>query len=195
MSLEQLLHQVRACQVCHQELPLGAKPILQASQNSKILIAGQAPGKITHHKGRPFDDPSGKRLRNWLGVDEASFYDANNFAILPMGFCFPGGFEGNMGKRGDKPPPQICASLWQASLLNQLPNIELTLVLGQYAMAYHLGSHLSLTQGVENWRDYWPQKVILPHPSPRNNIWLKKNPFFEAEVLPVLKAKISSILR
>lgn len=194
MPLEPLLEQIRACQTCHQTLPLEAKPILQASKKSKILIAGQAPGRITHYKGRPFDDPSGKRLRAWLGVTEESFYDPEHFAIVPMGFCFPGSFDGQ-SKRGDKPPQAMCAQLWRQPLLEQLVNIELTLILGKYAMAYHLDTQIPLTQAVENWQDYWPDKMVIPHPSPRNNIWLKKNPSFETEQVPLLKAKVTSILK
>ncbi len=190
----QLIEQVNACQLCHQQLPLGAKPILQANTRSKILIAGQAPGRITHQKGRPFDDPSGQRLRTWLGVNDKSFYDPDKFAILPMGFCFPGSYDNESNKRGDKPPLAICASQWREALLKQLESIELTLILGKYATAYHLGKQIPLTQAVKSWQEYWPNQLVLPHPSPRNNIWLKRNPYFEAEIVPMLQARVAQIL-
>lgn len=186
-----LLEQVSKCVICEPDLPLGARPVIQASKQSKILIAGQAPGIKVHQSGIPFDDASGTRLRQWLGVDSTTFYDANQFAILPMGFCFPG-----KGKSGDLPPRKECANTWRAKLLAELPNIQLTIVLGKYAQAYHLPNtkHLPLTELVKSWRDYWPNHLPLPHPSPRNNIWLKKNPWFEQQVLPELADRITGIL-
>ncbi|GAM70428.1 hypothetical protein JCM19236_566 [Vibrio sp. JCM 19236] len=139
-----------------------------------------------HDTGIPFNDPSGDRLREWMGVSKEMFYDEKQIALLPMGFCFPG-----TGKSGDLPPRPECAQRWREQLLAQLPNIELTLVLGKYAQSYHFGkSKRSLTELVVGWQDYWPNKVPLPHPSPRNNIWLKRNPWFEKELIPQLQARL-----
>ncbi|MEO9467555.1 uracil-DNA glycosylase family protein [Parasphingorhabdus sp.] len=188
-SLDDLLQDVRSCSICS-GLPLGPSPLLQASKNSRILIAGQAPGSKTHAKGRPFDDPSGKRLRKWLGVTEEQFYDPDLFAIIPMGFCFPG-----TGKGGDLPPRPECAPQWRQPLLDRLPNLELTLILGQYAMDWHLGDTKSrtLTRTVERWQEFWPGILPLPHPSPRNIRWFKANPWFEADVVPILQARIAEL--
>ena len=164
---------------------------MQISGKSRILIAGQAPGKKVHETGVPFDDASGDRLREWLGVSRGSFYDPDKFAILPMGFCFPG-----TGKSGDLPPRPECAEKWRAAILSSLCNIQLTLVIGQYAMAYHLPTEKGrLTDIVANWEKFWPDTIPLPHPSPRNNIWLKRNPWFQNDVLPVLKVRVSDVLR
>ncbi|MPY21422.1 uracil-DNA glycosylase family protein [Shewanella psychropiezotolerans] len=195
----QLKAKISACNLCQAELPLPAKPIIQISQNAKILIAGQAPGIKAHEKGAPFHDPSGKRLRDWLGVTEEQFYDANLFAIVPMGFCFPGTIIRNGKKSGDKPPMPLCAPIWRQTLFEELAHIELTIILGQYAIDYHLNSKqgknkLSVTQAVMNWQEYWPASIALPHPSPRNNIWLKRHPEFEAEVIPRLRNKVKDIL-
>jgi len=181
---------VRTCTLC-EGLALGPKPILQLNPNAKILIAGQAPGRKTHHKGIPFDDPSGDRLRDWMGIDREVFYDESRIAILPMAFCYPG-----TGKSGDLPPPAQCAERWRAELLSLLPNIELILVIGQYALDWHLGSraHLTVTETVSHWQDYWPELLPMPHPSPRNNRWLKTNPWFAREVLPVLKRQVITLL-
>ncbi|WP_017443991.1 uracil-DNA glycosylase family protein [Gayadomonas joobiniege] len=186
-----LLNRVHQCTICEPQLPLGARPVLQCHQEAKILIAGQAPGLKVHQTGRPFNDASGKRLRTWLGVTEQSFYNAKHFAILPMGFCYPG-----KGKSGDLPPRKECAPAWRAELLAAMPNIKLTIVLGKYAQAYHLpcSKHLPLTELVKAWQDYWPNYLPLPHPSPRNNIWLKKNPWFGQEVVPELAARIDALL-
>ena len=165
--------------------------MLQCSASAKILIAGQAPGSKVHATGVPFDDPSGDRLREWMGISRDSFYDADKIAILPMGFCYPG-----TGKSGDLPPRPECAIQWRASLLGQIKQIELTLVMGQYAQQYHFGSgSSSLTELVKSWQDYWPAMIPLPHPSPRNNRWLKTNPWFENEVLPELKTRIKQVLK
>lgn len=186
-ALATLLNDVRSCEIC-QGLPLGPKPLLQAGRGAKILIAGQAPGSKTHEKGRPFDDLSGKRLRQWLGVSEDEFYDPDLFAIIPMGFCFPG-----TGKGGDLPPRPECAPQWRQSLLDQLPNLELTLVLGQYALDWHLGDDKSktLTATVLRWPEFWPEVLPLPHPSPRNIRWFKANPWFEQDVIPVLQERVA----
>lgn len=185
-----VLKRVRACTLCS-DLALGPKPIVQLNPSAKILIAGQAPGRKTHHKGIPFDDPSGERLRDWMGIDRNTFYNESVIAILPMAFCYPG-----TGKSGDLPPPSQCAEQWRTQLLALLPNIELTLIIGQYALDWHLGNrqHRTLTETVSQWQDYWPELLPMPHPSPRNNRWLKNNPWFSDKVLPELKAKVASVL-
>jgi len=186
-----LLERVRLCRLCEPELPLGARPVLQCAPNARILIAGQAPGSKVHASRIPFDDASGEHLRQWLGVDRRQFYDPALFAILPMGFCYPG-----TGKWGDLPPRAECAAAWRRQLLDRLAHIELTLVLGQYAQQWHLDSRkLSLTERVKDWRTGWPEMLPLPHPSPRNNRWLRQNPWFESEVLPELQARVSRLLQ
>lgn len=185
-----LLQRIRQCTLCASELPLPPKPILQVDRAARILIAAQAPGRLAHEAGRPFDDPSGDRLRRWLGVSRAQFYDARLFALVPMGFCFPGSRAG-----GDLPPRPECAPAWRQELLAYLPNIELTLVIGQYSQAYHLPhSEKTLTERVRNWRKYWPQQLPLPHPSGRNNRWLKSHPWFEQEVIPCLQDRVKAIV-
>lgn len=189
-SILALKENVKQCDLCSVSLPLGPKPIIQLASGSKILIAGQAPGKKAHEKGLPFDDASGDRLRTWLGVSKAEFYDEAQFAILPMGFCYPGKV-----KTGDLPPLPECAVKWRTNLLEALSGIQLTIVLGQYAMAYHLPEERSgVTQAVIHWKQYWPNTIPLPHSSPRNNIWLKRHPWFEEEVLPSLKSRVRDIL-
>lgn len=185
-----LLKSVRACTLC-EGLPLGPKPILQGSPQSKILIVGQAPGRITHAKGIPFDDPSGVRLRDWMGIDSETFYDESQIAILPMGFCYPG-----TGTGGDLPPRPECAVAWRDQLLAKLKGVELTLIIGKYAMDWHLGSDQgrTLTATVENWEHYLPEVLPMPHPSPRNMRWMSKNAWFAVEVLPVLKQRIADLL-
>lgn len=184
-----LLQQVRSCNSCDQ-LALGPKPIVQLNPSAKILIAGQAPGRITHAKGIPFDDPSGNRLRDWMGLSREQFYDDSIVAILPMAFCYPG-----TGKSGDLPPPQNCAQQWRNQLLEQMPNIQLTLIIGQYALDWHLETKSrTLTETVQQWQQHWPQRLPMPHPSPRNNRWLKNNPWFSSEVLPELRQRVKSLL-
>lgn len=171
-------------------LPLGPRPVLQLHPKAKILIVGQAPGRKVHASGVPFDDASGNRLREWLGVTRAVFYDPQRVAFLPMGFCFPGS-----GRSGDLPPRPECATTWRKKLLGQLCHLELTVALGQYAQAYHFGgTGLSLTELVKSWRNHWPRLVPLPHPSPRNNLWLRRNPWFETELLPPLRNRVAEIL-
>ncbi|MEP2990427.1 MAG: uracil-DNA glycosylase family protein [Parasphingorhabdus sp.] len=189
-KLERLLTNVRTCTIC-EKLPLGPRPLLQAGEGAKILIAGQAPGSKTHEKGRPFDDASGKRLRQWLGVTEEQFYNPDMFAIIPMGFCFPG-----TGKGGDLPPRPECAPQWREPLLQALPNLKLTLVLGQYALNWHLGDAKSktLTDTVKRWEEFWPDHLPLPHPSPRNIRWFKANPWFEEEVIPVMQERVAGLI-
>jgi len=189
-SFKPLLAEVRACTICEANLPLGPRPVLQLHPDARILIAGQAPGRKVHESGVPFDDASGTRLREWLGVTREVFYDPEQIAILPMGFCFPGS-----GKSGDLPPRPECVPAWRKQLLEQLGQLEITLVLGTYAQAYHFGkSSVSLTELVKSWRTYWPNVVPLPHPSPRNNPWLRRNPWFDAELLPTLQKRVSDVL-
>ena len=189
-SITTLLREVRACELCSETLPLGPRPVLQCGPRARILIAGQAPGRRVHESGVPFDDPSGDRLREWMAVTRSTFYDPNCFAILPMGFCYPGS-----SNSGDLPPRPECAPAWRTRLLAQMQRIELTLVLGNYAHRYHFpGDRGSLTQRVANWRQLGPDVMPLPHPSPRNNRWLKQNPWFAAELLPALQIRIQQIL-
>jgi uracil-DNA glycosylase len=176
--------------LCAGHLPLGPHPVVQVYPSARILIAAQAPGRKVHETGLPFNDASGDRLRNWLGISREVFYDNRQIAILPMGFCFPG-----TGKTGDLPPRLECAPAWRSALLRHLKKLQLTLVIGQYAQAYHLENECaSVTEVVQAWRKYWPHTVPLPHPSPRNNLWLKLNPWFEAEVLPALRARVAEVL-
>jgi uracil-DNA glycosylase len=177
--------------LCIPYLPLGARPVFQVHPKARILIAGQAPGRKVHETGIPFNDPSGQRLREWMGIGAEIFYNPEIISILPMGFCYPG-----TGKSGDLPPRPECADQWRKQLLNQMPDIKLTLVIGQYAQQWHLGESKksNLTKTVEAWEEYWPDVLPLPHPSPRNNLWLKKNSWFENEVTPALMRKISQIL-
>jgi len=186
-----LLDEVRACTRCAENLPYEPKPILQIDPQAKILIVGQAPGRKAHESGIPFDDASGDRLRDWMGISRELFYDPKYVAILPIGFCFPG-----TGKSGDLPPRPECAPAWRDQLLSHLQDIELTLVIGQYAQNYHLhDKQSSLTETVRAWKTYWPKIVPLPHPSPRNNIWLRRNPWFETELLPSLQQRVSEVLK
>lgn len=189
--LRSLLKDVRACTICARHLPLGPRPVLQIDAKARILVAGQAPGRKVHESGVPFDDASGERLRDWMGVDRETVYDARIVAILPMGFCYPG-----MGNSGDLPPRPECAPQWRARVLAAMPRIELTLVIGQYAQDWHLhpAPGTTLTQTVKAWRDHWPGILPLPHPSPRNNIWIKSNPWFTAEVVPALRGAVRRIL-
>ena len=185
-----LIASVSACRVCEQHLPLGPRPVIQFDPHAKILIAGQAPGKRVHESGVPFDDPSGDRLRDWLGVSRDTFYDATKIAILPMGFCYPG-----TGKSGDLPPRKECAPTWRRQLLSALEQLKLTLVIGQYAQKWHLPeTRKNLTETVHAWREFGPDIMPLPHPSPRNNIWMKKNPWFEDTLLPELRAGVRRAL-
>jgi len=189
-----LIEDIRQCTLCEAELPLGARPILQGAKLSRILIAGQAPGRITHQKGIPFDDPSGNRLREWLGVDRETFFDEKLFAIVPMGFCFPGS-----GKGGDSAPLPRCAETWRAKLLKELNQAQLTLVIGKYALDWHLGKPGTVTDIVTDivtdWREAKQGILPLPHPSPRNNRWLKLNPWFELELVPELQRRVKLILK
>ena len=190
MNESELLQQVRACAICAAHLPLGPRPVLQWRSTAKILIAGQAPGRKVHESGIPFADASGDRLRFWTGLTIEQFYDPELVAILPMGFCYPG-----TGASGDLPPRPECAPAWRASLLTPMADLKLTLVIGQYAQAFHYPeSARSLTDLVAAWRELWPTTIPLPHPSPRNNLWLRRNPWFETDVLPALQKRIQEIL-
>lgn len=185
-----LCRDIAACRICAEHLPLRPRPVLQFDPRARILLAGQAPGRKVHASGIPFDDASGERLRAWLGLSREQFYDAGLLAILPMGFCYPG-----TGKSGDLPPRRECAATWRKPLLQHLQHLQLTLVIGQYAQAWHLPeAPRTLTETVRHWRDWWPTLVPLPHPSPRNQRWLRQNPWFEQELLPVLRERIAELL-
>jgi len=185
-----LVRTVRGCTLCADQLENGVRPVLQADPAARILIAGQAPGARVHASGIPFDDPSGDRLRDWMGIDRDTFYNESIIALLPMAFCYPG-----KGKSGDLPPPRICAETWREQLLAALPAIQLTLAIGQYAQAWHLPNrHTTLTETVRNQAAYDPALLPLPHPSPRNNIWLKKNPWFESDIIPELRRRVTKAL-
>ncbi len=189
--LTELLATVRACRVCADELPLGPRPILQADETARILLVGQAPGRRVHQSGIPWDDLSGARLRKWMAVSEEVFYDASRIAIIPMGYCYPG-----TGPHGDLPPRRECAELWLKRLLEELPHIELTLLIGAYAQRHFLNhtGQQTLTETVEKWKTYAPRYFPLPHPSPRNQAWFKKHPWFEQQLLPALRQQISDLL-
>jgi uracil-DNA glycosylase len=190
-AVTSLLAEVRGCTLCAEHLPLGPRPVLQLHPAARILIAAQAPGRKVHETGLPFNDASGDRLRHWLGLTREQFYDPELIAILPMGLCYPG-----KGKSGDLPPRPECAPRWRAPLLQTLQQLRLTLVIGQYALAYHLPEERSgLTQAVENWRRYWPELVPLPHPSPTNNGWLARNRWFERDLVPAVRARVAEVLR
>ena len=185
-----LLDEVRACTLCAAHLPHEPRPVVQLHSDARILIVGQAPGRRVHASGIPFDDPSGERLRDWLDITPEIFYDPHKIALLPMGFCYPG-----TGKSGDLPPRPECAPAWREKLLAHLPNLQLTLVIGQYAIAYHLpDAKKSVTETVQRWRDHWPSIIPLPHPSPRNNIWLRRNPWFDEDIVPTLRSRITEML-
>ena len=189
-GLKTLLKEIKDCRLCEEHLD--PRPVVRANAQSSILIAGQAPGRKVHATGIPFNDPSGVRLRDWMGIDEKIFYHEKKIALLPMGFCYPG-----TGTSGDLPPRPECAEAWRESLMARLPKIRLTLLIGQYAQKYHLGAQQkkTLTETVRAWRDYWKDGLIpLPHPSPRNNIWLRKNAWFEKDVLPSLKSRVQTLI-
>ena len=189
-ALATLLAVVRACGRCAAELPHGPRPVLQMHGSARILIAAQAPGRKVHASGIPFDDASGDRLRAWLGLSRDLFYDATRVAIVPMGFCYPG-----KGASGDRPPRSECAPAWRGALLAHLKTLRLTLVIGRYAQAYHLpAAAASLTETVRAWRTNETDTIALPHPSPRNNGWLKHNPWFERELVPALQGRVAAAL-
>ncbi len=191
-TLSSLLREIQGCRICAPHLPHTPRPVLQASTSATLCIVGQAPGTRVHQTGIPFNDPSGDRLRSWMAVDRETFYDARRIAIVPMGFCFPG----LNAKGADLPPRKECASTWRQRLFEQLPNIQLTLVVGAYAQKWHLNKNArkSLTATVAAWREFLPAYLPLPHPSWRNNVWLKRNPWFESDVLPELRSRVEIIL-
>lgn len=192
MSLKPLLREVRACRICEAKLPLGPRPVVQLASTARLLIVGQAPGSKVHRSGIPWDDASGDRLRDWLGMDRSIFFDEAKVAILPMGFCYPGaGVNG-----GDNPPRPECAPFWHQRLLKQVPDIRLTLLVGQYAQRYYLASRRkdSMTETVQAFSEYAPQFFPLPHPSWRSAIWMKKHSWFEAAVIPELRKAVGKLI-
>lgn len=190
-KLPLLLSEIRACRLCEAHLPYGPRPVVQAGASARLLIVGQAPGKRVHETGIPWNDPSGDRLREWLNLPRDVFYDANQVAIMPTGFCYPG-----KGKSGDLPPRPECAPAWHARLLAAMPDLQLTLLIGRYAQEYYLrqNNKATLTATVAAYREYLPAYFPLPHPSPRNQFWWKTNDWFEREVLPELRRRVSTIL-
>ncbi len=191
-TLATVLAEARACTLCAAHLPLGPRPVLRAGPGARLLIIGQAPGTRVHDSGVPWNDPSGDRLRQWLGLERERFYDESFVAIVPMGFCYPG----RDAKGGDRPPRPECAPTWHPRLLPLLPGIKLTLLIGRYAQARYLGERAkpTLDATVTAWRDYALDFLPLPHPSWRNNVWLKRNPWFEAELLPKLRARVAALV-
>ena len=190
-ALAEIVAAARACRVCEKHLPLGPRPVLRAKAKAQLVIIGQAPGTRVHESGVPWDDRSGDRLRDWLQMTPEVFYDESRVAIVPMGFCYPGVDKNG----GDKPPRPECAPLWHGPLLENLTSIKLTLLVGLYAQKHYLGKarKKSLTETVQAWRDYGPATMPLPHPSWRNTAWIRKNPWFERELLPALQKKVSSL--
>lgn len=187
-----LIQSAKACDICAPHLPHGPRPVFSIHPHAGIVIVGQAPGRKVHQSGIPWHDASGRRLRQWLGVDDATFYNPEYFAILPMGFCYPG-----TGRSGDLPPRPECAPKWHDALLALMPHVRLTLLFGQYALERYLGDRRepNLTETVRSWQAYLPEYLPLPHPSPRNLVWQKKNPWFEKEVLPYLKTAVREVLQ
>ena len=191
--LAKLLREIRACRLCEAYLPHGVRPVIHAGRESKICIVAQAPGIRVHQTGISFNDPSGDRLREWMGIGREVFYDGSKVAIIGMGFCYPG----TDAKGGDLPPRRECAEAWQDKLFAVLPSFELTLLVGIYAIDWHLkdAAKSNLTETVKAWRDYAPRLLPLPHPSWRNNAWIAKNPWFETELLPYLRRRVKTILK
>lgn len=192
-DLAAIVAAARACRACEAHLPLGPRPVLRAAATARLMIVGQAPGTRVHESGVPWNDRSGERLRDWLRIPPDVFYDEARVAIVPMGFCYPG----VDAKGGDKPPRPECAPLWHPPLRAALPAVELVLLVGMYAQAHYLGKrrHKTLTETVRHWRDYLPDYLPLPHPSWRNTAWLKKNPWFEADLLPELRRRVAALVR
>lgn len=189
--MKNLLSEIQNCTLCKDFLPLHPFPVLRASKSAKIVIIGQAPGIRVHNSGIPWNDPSGIELRRWLNIDSDVFYDMSQIAIIPMGFCYPG-----TGKSGDLPPRKECAPTWHEKLFNFMPNVELILLIGQYSQKFYLEKpKKNLTETIKNFEDYLPKYFCLPHPSPRNRIWMKKNSWFEEDVIPVLRQKVETILK
>ena len=192
LQFQQLLARVRACRHCEEDLPLGPRPVLRASTTSRVLLVGQAPGTRVHATGIPWNDPSGDRLREWLDIERKDFYDESRVAIIPMGLCYPG-----KGKGGDLPPRPECAQLWFQQLLAGMPALRLRVLIGQYAIRYYLGKKRkkTLAETVAAFEDYLPQDFPLPHPSPRNLMWRRRNPWFEEEVVPRLRQEFHRALK
>ena len=190
-TLDTLLARIDRCRLCASSMPHTPRPVLRAHADARLLVVGQAPGRKVHESGVPWDDASGRRLREWMGIDSDTFYDASRVAIVPMGFCYPG-----KAGSGDAPPRPECRATWHPQLLPLLPNVELTLLIGQYAQAHFLGRRGkgSLTATMRAWREYLPAHLPLPHPSPRNVAWFKANPWFEGEVLPTLRERVRDLL-
>jgi uracil-DNA glycosylase len=191
-ALQTLLAEARRCTRCADRLPHGCRPVLRADGRASLLVVGQAPGIKVHESGIPWNDASGRRLREWMDIDESIFYDERRVAILPAGFCYPG-----KGKSGDLPPIPECAPLWHTRIRPHLTKVRLTLLIGQYAQAHYLGDRRkgTLTETVRAWRDYLPEFLPLPHPSPRNTLWLRKNDWFESEVVPTLRSLVRNAMR
>ncbi|RZV40671.1 MAG: uracil-DNA glycosylase family protein [Acidimicrobiales bacterium] len=190
-SLPPLLAEVRACTICAEHLPAGPRPILQVASAARIVIIGQAPGRRVHESGIPWDDPSGVRLRAWLGLSEEQFYDPELVALIPMGFCYPGS-----AKSGDNPPRPECAPQWHDRLLAELPDDRFDIIIGMYAQKRYIADRgKTLTDTVANWRGHLPHRAVLPHPSPRNVRWFITNPWFEEEVVPAFQKRVQEVLR
>lgn len=188
--LDRILTDARACTVCAPHLPLGPRPLVRAGASARVLIVSQAPGTKAHDTDLSFNDPSGDRLRGWLGIDRETFYDANRIAIVPMGFCYPG----RLPRGGDAPPRPECAPLWHASIIAALPHVTLTLYVGSYAIRRYLPGYKSMTAAVADWRAHAPDVLPLPHPSWRTTAWERKNPWFTDELLPVLQERTAAAL-
>ena len=190
--MQDLLKEIRACTICQASLALGPRPVLAATEKSRIAIVGQAPGKVVHESGVPWQDKSGDRLRLWLGISKSQFYDPDLLALIPMGFCYPG-----KGKSGDLPPREECAPQWHGALFSKMRSLQLIVIIGSYAQDYYLKDQKkkTLTETVKCYQQFLPEYFVLPHPSPRNNIWLRKNQWFEEEVIPKLKERVDFIFQ
>lgn len=190
--MQKLISEIKKCTFCEPHLDLGAKPIVSFTENSKILLISQAPGRIAHEKNLAWDDASGKVLRKWLNISFDDFYNPDNFAILPLGFCYPG-----KGKTGDKPPRKECAPLWQHKVMQNFKNVKLKILIGGYSQNYYLPKFKkqNLTNKVQNYQQFLPEFFVLPHPSPRNRFWMQKNPWFEKGVIPELQERVASIIK
>lgn len=189
--MKKLIKDIKDCTICAEHLELGPRPVVSIHPDSKIVIIGQAPGTVVHRTGIPWDDKSGKRLREWMGISDKTFYNSKKIAIVPMGFCYPG-----KGKSGDLPPRKECAPEWHETIFKMMKQVELTLLIGKYAQDYYLRktAKRNLTENVKAFHEFLPEYFVLPHPSPRNNIWMKRNDWFEGEVLPALAQTIEKIL-